>query len=148
MRYRISRGVAWSALGLCLVVMSGCCWRIQTVKIINESEFPLTSVRLIPYYENEEAQDTVVEMSRNLLPKDASGQTISLAPGSTTVGQFLRRQTRYIKTVTFYADALYQAYTDDEILDLSSLPANALLVMRVQAGEGTLPCAKIEVACE
>ena len=105
-------------------------------------------MRLIPYYENDEIQNVVIDLAKNLLPEDASGHTISLAPGATTIGRFVRRPTRYLKAITFYVDNMYQVYMDDELLDLSCLPAQTLLVLRVQAGEGDLPCAKVEVTCE
>ncbi|OQB34813.1 MAG: hypothetical protein BWY09_02562 [Candidatus Hydrogenedentes bacterium ADurb.Bin179] len=120
-----------AALLLCVVFTPGCCWQVQQVKIVNESEFPLTSVRLIPYRQGETVQDAAIDTTNNLLPKDASGHTIALAPGGEVRSWFLRKQDRYIRAVTFYADTAYNTYMQKSVLDLSDTPARAMLVIRV-----------------
>ncbi|HOH30983.1 MAG TPA: hypothetical protein PLC40_14990 [Candidatus Hydrogenedentes bacterium] len=121
-----------AALLLCVVFTPGCCWQVQQVKIVNESEFPLTSVRLIPYRQGETVQDAAIDTTNNLLPKDASGHTIALAPGEEVRSWFLRKQDRFIRAVTFYVDTTYSEHIQKTLLDLSDTPARAMLEIRVR----------------
>ena len=126
MRFWVCRIAAVAALSWYVVLMPGCCWQVQQVKIVNDSDFPLTSVRLIPHGGGAAEQD-----AGNLLPSDSSGHTIALAPGGEVRSWFLRKQDRYIRAVTFYADAAYNEYKQKSVLDLSDTPAQAMLVIRV-----------------
>ncbi len=131
MRSWTSRTAGVLAMVLCLAGMPGCYWRVETIKIVNESDVPITSVSLIPYHEDRDAQDAAIEHAINLLPQDATGHTIALAPGGTTAAYFLRTQDRYIRSVTFFENGQYQEYVQHTILDLSRMCRNTMIIMRV-----------------
>lgn len=118
-------------LGMILTILPDCRGNIESVKIVNESLYPLTSVKVAAYSENEAAQADALDLARNLLPTDAEGYTIALDSGRTESASVKIRKEDVIGAVTFYVEGVYQEYVQYAPADLSDAPENAILVLRV-----------------
>lgn len=132
MRTGLFRSLGMIASVLFLLAASGCDCNVNAVKIQNQSAYALTSVRLVPYFENADAQLQAFKESRNLLPVDAEGYSISLPSGQTVVSGFQCRNTLYLVELTFFVSGEDETYLLDDPVDLSAAPRNALLVMQVE----------------
>lgn len=131
MRVWLLHGLAALMLALFFSSLPDCRRTEMTVKVVNESIYALTSVKLAPYSEDEGVQATALEAARNLLPVDAEGYTISLDSGRTSSTFVKFDEDVVIGAVTFFVDEVYQEYVQYVPMDLSDAPEGAVLIMRV-----------------
>ena len=131
MRVWLLHGVAALMLALFFSSLPDCRRTEMTVKVVNESIYALTSVKLAPYSEDEEDQAAALDAVRNLLPVDAEGYTISLDSGRTSSTFVKFQDDVVIGAVTFFVDGVYQEYVQYVPIDLSEVPEGAVLIMRV-----------------
>lgn len=122
-----------------LSVVPECSCKVHEAKIVNESIYPLTAVKLVRYFEDGEAQAQAVNDGRNLLPVDAEGYTIALDSGNTGTATFPCRQDQIVGAVTFFVNGAYQEYVQGVPVDLTEAPENSVLVMRVIFDEVNAP---------
>ena len=131
MRVWLLHGVAALMLALFLSSLPDCRRTEMSVKVVNESVYALTSVKLAPYREDDEDQAAALDAARNLLPADAEGYTISLDSGRTSSTFVKFEEDVVIGAVTFFVDGVYQEYVQYVPMDLKDAPEDAVLVMRV-----------------
>lgn len=116
-----------------------CMCAVHDVKIVNESIYPLTSVKVVGYCEDEGCQAQALDGVSNLLPVDAEGYTIALDSGNTESATFRCGQDQIIGAVTFFVNGEYQEYVQHVPVDLTEAPENSVLVMRVTYNEVSAP---------
>lgn len=131
------RGIGTLVFVAVLATLAGCAGPIFRVKVVNEGDFSLTSVRLIPYVEDEEAQAQAFADAVNLMPRDAEENTIPLEAEKITLLPHLLEGKRYYVEVKYYVDDAYVEKVWDSILDLTEIEKNALVTMYVRCAVAT-----------
>jgi len=127
------QGAGAFALAAVFVLLAGCSGPIFRIKVINEGDFPLTSVRFVPVIENdEEAQEQAFADAVNLLPQDGDDVTIALDVGKVTLLPHLLEGDLYYVMVTVYVDNEYVSNGRDTSVDLREIEKNALVTMSVK----------------
>ncbi len=137
-----SRGMGTLVLAAVLVTLAGCSVPVFRVKVVNEGDYPLTSVRLIPFMEDAEEQAQAFADAVNLMPQDASETTIPLDSGKVALLPHLLEGRLYYVEVTTYVDNAYVEQVWDSLLDLREIEKNALVTMYVRCemiGDATEP---------
>lgn len=136
------RGMGTFALAVVLMALAGCSEPIFRMKVVNEGDYPLTSVRLIPFLEDASEQAQAFADAENLLPRDADENTIALDTGKITLLPYLLEGKTYYVEVTYYIDGVYVEQLWDNLLDLTEIEENALVTMYVRSeilGDATAP---------
>jgi hypothetical protein len=137
-----SRGMGTLVLAAVLVALAGCAGPVFRVKVVNEGDYPLTSVRLIPFMEDAEEQAQAFADAVNLMPQDASATTIPLDSGKVALLPHLLEGRLYYVEVTTYLDNAYVEQVWDSLLDLREIEKNSLVTMYVRCemiGDATEP---------
>ena len=132
MRRIALRGTGVFVCAAIIVLLAGCRGPIFRVKVFNEGDFPLTSVRFIPYMEDQEDQEQAFDEAVNLLPRDGDDKTIALDTGKTVLLPHLLRGDLYYVAVTFYVESEYIESVWDALVDLREIERNALITLSVR----------------
>jgi len=137
----VLRGMATVMLAAVLVALAGCKGPIFRVKVVNEGNYPLTSVRLVPFCEDAEDQAQAWADAVNLMPRDAEENTIPLESGKITLLPHLLEGRLYYVEVKYYIDNVYVEKVWDSLLDLREIEKNALVTMyvRCEIGDTSTP---------
>jgi len=125
------RGMGTLVLVVVLVALAGCSEPICRVKVVNEGDYPLTSVRLVPYFEDANAQSQAWADAVNLLPRDADENTIAVDSGKKVLLPYLLEGKSYYVEVAYYIDGVYVEQIWDNLLDLTEIEEKALVTMNV-----------------
>lgn len=136
------RGMATLMLAAVLVALAGCAGPIFRVKVVNEGNYPLTSVRLIPFCEDADEQAQAWADAVNLMPQDGEANTIPLDSGKITLLPHLLEGKLYYVEVKYYVDNVYLEQVWDSLLDLREIEKNALVTMYTRCeiiGDATTP---------
>jgi len=136
------RGMGTLVLVAVLMALAGCSGPICRVKVVNEGDYPLTSVRLVPFFEDAEEQDEAWVEAVNLLPRDADENTIAVDSGKIALLPHLLEGKLYYVEVIYYIDGVYVEQLWDNLLDLTEIEENALVTMNVSCeilGDATVP---------
>ena len=136
------RGMGTLVLVAVLVALAGCSGPIFRVKVVNEGDYPLTSVRLIPFIEDADGQAQAFADAVNLLPRDADEKTIAVDSGKIALLPHLLEGKLYYAEVTYYIDGAYIEQIWESLLDLSEVEKNGLLTMVTRCeilGDATPP---------
>lgn len=126
------RGMGTFVLATVLVALAGCSGPIFQVTVENEGDYPLTSVRLIPYFEDAEEQAQAFADAENLLPRDAEETTIALDSDKIALLPQVLEGKQYYAEVTYYIEGVYVEQLWDNLLDLSPLEKCAVVAMYVR----------------
>lgn len=100
-------------------------------KVINASIYPLISIKIAPFCEDEEIQRQFLKNACNLLPADRSGHTVALQPGLTQSFNFKSESAVLAAAVTFFIDGDYVEYVHRLPADMSVAHDSTMLVVRV-----------------
>ena len=148
MRLWMFRGAAVLVMALCLASFSGCLCGVEAVKIVNGSEYALTSVKLAPHSENAATLEQAISDARNFLPVDGQGYTIALPPGQTVSAPFVCSQSYYRAVVTFFIGGEYVEFVQETPVYLGEAPKNAVLVMLIEYDSAIVVSPEITFAYE
>ncbi|MCK5861816.1 MAG: hypothetical protein KAH38_04990 [Candidatus Hydrogenedentes bacterium] len=126
------RGRGALVLVAVLVILAGCSGPIFRMKVMNEGDYSLTSVRLIPYFEDAEEQAQAFADTENLLPRDAEEHTIAVKTGKEVLLPHFLEGGIYYAEVTYYIDNVYVDQVWESLVDLSEIEKEALVSMSVR----------------
>lgn len=118
------------AIALCSLATG--CKPVFRAQVVNGGDYPITSVRLTPYYEDYFAQREAFEKSPNRLPKDAQGQTIALRSGQTVTLPWVFPLGTYYVSSTFFINGEYEEYIKEEPIDFTGLPHETMVILTAQ----------------
>lgn len=123
------RGVGVLVMGAALVALSGCAVPKYKLQVVNAGDYPLTSVRLIPYLEDAEEQQEAFENAANLLPTDDNNATIALGSGETVTVPGIILSGEYYLQLNFFVHGEYESYQHPNTVELTEIPDGALVIM-------------------
>ena len=120
------RGVGILVFVALLATLTGCAGPIFRVKVVNEGDYSLTSVRLIPYLEDAEEQAQAFADAVNLMPCDAEGNTLPLESEKIALLPHLLEGKVYYVEIKYHVDGEYIEQQYESLLDLTEIEENAL----------------------